>query len=123
MSAWTSETHALEAVRWAKKPYPANPVRTNWDEWLERLKTEARKPYKQTIMRNQSSMGMNNNLWPALSRFTLMAEPETFGSLIKPRHISALDSPTGIELLNELFHQITGSNPKVYDWRYARKKR
>ena len=121
-AAYTSETYALEAVRWAKKPYPANPDTTNWEEWLRKLKQEAKRPHKQTIMRNQVTLGMNNNYWPTLSRFALMAEPQALGSLINPRHISGLDSPAGIELLNELFVQVTGTTPKVYDWRNARKR-
>lgn len=122
MSEWSSETHALEAVRWARSPYPPNPERTNWEVWIEHLEKEARNPYKRTLMRNQVSMGMNNNLYPTLSRFAIMANPSLFGSLIKPRHVVALDSVAGIELLNELFPQATGTNPKIYDWHNARKK-
>lgn len=121
MSAWASETHALEAVRWAKAPYPPNPEKTNWDVFFEKVSKEARNPYKRTIMRNQVSMGMNNNLYPTLSRFAIMAEPK-LASLIKPRHIPVLDSPAGIELLNDLFKQATGEQPKIYDWQNARKK-
>ena len=121
-AAYTSETHALEATRWACAAYPANPTRTNWEEWMSRIRREALNPYKQAIMRNQVTLGMNNNFWPTLSRFALMEEPNLLGDLISPRHVVGLDSPAGIEMLNELFVQVTGHKPKVYDWHNAQRR-
>ncbi len=119
---YMSETHALEAARWAAQPYPAEPERTNWQVWIERVKQEARNPYKRTIMRNQVSLGMNNNYYPTLSRFAIMDEPDLLGSLIKPRHVVGLDSAAGIEMLNGLFEQATGHKPKIYDWKNAKRR-
>ncbi len=121
-NAYMSETHALEATRWASQPYPAEPKKTNYQVWIEKIKKEAINPYKRTIMRNQVSLGMNNNYYPTLSRFAIMDEPELLGSLIKPRHVAGLDSEAGVEMLNELFVQATGHKPKIYDWHNARKR-
>ena len=61
MSAWASETHALEAVRWAKAPYPSNPEKTNWDVFFEKVSKEARNPYKRTIMRYGNEQQLVSN--------------------------------------------------------------
>ena len=122
MSEWTSETHALEAVKWAKQPYSGNPEITNWEAWIRMMRKEALKPYKRTIMRNQVTLGMNNNAYPTLSRFALMYDPETFGTVIKPRRVVALDCERGLEMLNELYREATGGKPRIYDWHNAQRR-
>ncbi len=117
----TAYIHAEEAVRWAMKPYPAEPEKTNWQVWIRLMKREALKPYKRTIMRNQVTLGMNNNYYPTLSRFALMHDPALFGSVINPRKIRALDCPFGRLTLCVLYQKVTGENPRITDWRNAKR--
>lgn len=116
----STTTWALQAAHWAIKPYPADPSINNFDAWFTRVLREARKPGKVTLMRNQISMGMNNNYWPCMSRLAIMRDP-WLAHYIHPRHVIELDCPEGIDLLNKLYETITHAEPKVRDWQQAKK--
>lgn len=70
-------------------------------------------------MRNQQTMGMNNNYWPALSRLAIMHSPH-LAKYIHPTCRPPLDGREGVELMNELYRRVVGRPPKVRDWTAAR---
>ena len=114
----TTITNALKAARWAVQPYPADPTKTRFEVLLERLNREANRPGKMTIMRNQASMGMNNNYWPCISRLVIMHTPG-FAYYIHPRHVRELDSASGIAFLNRVYADVTHKTPTIANWKNA----
>ena len=113
-----SVTWARQAVNWAKSAYPANPDKTRFEAWMDKLYAAANNPYKMTIMRNQVTLGMNNNYWPCLSRLAIMNSPH-LGKYIHPRKVEDLDNHEGLAMLRQLHVELVGSEPKLKNWRNA----
>lgn len=112
-------TWALKAAAWAEKPYPADPSITTFAAWMIRLTAEASVTKRCTIMRNQQTMGMNNNYWPALSRLAIMHSSH-LAKYIHPTYRPPLDGREGVELMNELYRRVVGRPPKARSWMAAR---
>lgn len=109
---------ALRAFRWAREPWPADPSRTSFDEALRRIRAEAARPGRVTVMRNQATLGMNNNYWPAMSRWALMADP-ALAAKVRPRYVAALDDPPGKAQMRAWYRELTGEAPKAGGWEEA----
>ncbi|WP_421572385.1 hypothetical protein M1L65_07060 [Slackia exigua] len=107
---------AWRAFLWAKAPWPAEPGSTRFDEALRRIRSEAGRPGRVTVMRNQASMGMNNNYWPAVSRWAVMADP-ALAKKVHPRYVADLDDAPGTAQMRAWYRQLTGERPKAGSWK------
>lgn len=109
---------AWRAFLWAKAPWPAEPGSTRFDEALRRIRSEAGRPGRVTVMRNQASMGMSNNYWPAVSRWAVMADP-ALAKKVHPRYVADLDDAPGTAQMRAWYRQLTGERPKAGSWKEA----
>lgn len=109
---------AWRAYIWGTNPYPADPRRTNFDEACRRIVLEAQTPGKITVMRNQASIGMNNNYWPAVSRWAIMRHP-WLAAKVNP-HPGELDSGQGLAEMRSWYRKLTGEAPKANSWMEAK---
>lgn len=110
---------AYDATLWASAPYPAKPAWTNYAQLLHQTVELARKPGTTRLMRNQTTLGMNNNYWPCLSRLMIMDVPE-LARYIEPRYCSELDNQVGAAKLQVWFRKITSRKPTVRNWMHAK---
>ncbi|ACV22609.1 Uncharacterised protein [Slackia heliotrinireducens] len=113
--------YAYEAGEWARATCPGDrDCRTRWELLVQRTRSQARMPGRVLVKRDQVSVpgGVNHNLWPALSRMLIMADP-ALARTIFPRAVADLDGPEGAEVLARAYERATGGPPPWRDWREA----
>ena len=109
--------NVIKAYNWAIKPNKFT-GRKNWDDLKQSVDAAYWNPSKRTIMRNQQQIGFCNTYWPTLSRWLIMGDPKLHEK-IHP-HKSEVDYGEEHEMLVEFFRELTGTEPKVTDWRDAK---
>ena len=109
---------AWRAYLWGTDAWPADPSRTNFDEACRRIVLEAQRPGRITVMRNQAAIGMNNNYWPAVSRWAVMRHP-WLAAKIHPKRTEEMDGPQGLAQMRRWYRMLTGEAPKAGSWMEA----
>ena len=118
MVSMGAEFWAWRAYLWGSAPYPADPSRTNFDEACRRIVLEAQKPGKVLLMRNQATTGMNNNYWPAVSRWAVMRHP-WLAAQVHPKWVDGLDGAEGLARMRQWYRMLTGEAPRANSWKEA----